>query len=172
MILKFDEWHRKTIRHLFYTTSNFVHHFKSIGEFKIWSHSPEMLNSGKNWRFFVPCDLEIWWMILKNNRVPLLYYVKLCASLQIHWWSQTWVTVWIRSSRVKNCDLFVPRDLENWRMTLKDNRAPLLCCFKLCASFHSQWWIQTGDTVRKLPIWVKIDDFLAVGPWNLTDDLE
>ena len=26
---------KKTIRHLFYTTSNFVHHFKSIGEFKL-----------------------------------------------------------------------------------------------------------------------------------------
>ena len=66
---------------------------------------------------------------------------------------------------------FVPRDLENWHMTLKNNRAPLLCCFNLYASFHSQWWIQTGVTVRKRPIWVKIDNFLAVWPWNLTDDL-
>ena len=31
-------------------------------------------------------------------------------------------------------------------MTLKNNRAPLLCCFKLCASFHSHWWIQPGVT--------------------------
>ena len=58
-------------------------------------------------------------------------------------------------------------------MTLKNNRAPLLCYFNLCASFHSQWWIQTGVTVQKQTIWVKIDDFfLAVWPWNLTDDLE
>ena len=57
-------------------------------------------------------------------------------------------------------------------MTLKNNRAPLLCYFKLCASFHSYWWIQTGVTVRKRPIWIKIDDLLAVWPWNLTDDLE
>ena len=41
----------------------------------------------------------------------------------------------------------------------KNNRAPLLCYFKLCASFHSHWWIQTGVTVRKRPIWVKFDDF-------------
>ena len=33
--VKFDGWHRKTIRHFFYTTSSFVHHFKSIGEFKL-----------------------------------------------------------------------------------------------------------------------------------------
>ena len=50
-------------------------------------------------------------------------------------------------------------DLEIWWMTLKNNRAPLLCYFKLCAAFHSYWWIQTGVTVRKRPIWVKFDDF-------------
>ena len=54
---------------------------------------------------------------------------------------------------------FVPCDLEIWWMTLENNRASLLCCFKLCATFHSHWWIQTGITVRKHPIWVKFDDF-------------
>ena len=54
-----------------------------------------------------------------------------------------------------------PCDLEIWRMTLKNNRAPLLCYFKLCASFHSHWWIQTGVTVRKRPIWFKIGDILS-----------
>ena len=44
-----------------------------------------------------------------------------------------------------------PCDLEIWRMTFKNNRAPLLCYFKLCAVFHSHWWIQTGVTVRKQP---------------------
>ena len=46
-------------------------------------------------------------------------------------------------------------------MTLTNNRAPLLCYFKLCASFRIQWWIQTGVTVRKHPIWVKIDGFFS-----------
>ena len=54
---------------------------------------------------------------------------------------------------------FVLCDLEIWWMTLENNRASLLCCFKLCATFHSHWWIQTGVTVRKRPIWVKFDDF-------------
>ena len=44
---------------------------------------------------------------------------------------------------------------------LKNNRAPLLCYFKLCASFRSHWWFQTWVTVRKRPIWVKTDDFLS-----------
>ena len=65
-----------------------------------------------------------------------------------------------------------PCDLEIWRMPFKNYRAPLLCYFKLCAAFHSHWWIQTGVTVRKRPIWVKFGDFSAVWPWNLTDDLE
>ena len=66
-----------------------------------------------------------------------------------------------------------PWDLEIWRMTLKNNRAPLLCYFKLYASFRSHRWIQAGVTVRKHPIWVKIDDFLScvtlqfdVWPWK------
>ena len=43
---------------------------------------------------------------------------------------------------------FVPYDLEIWWMTMENNRASLLCCFKLCATFHSHRWIQTGVTVR------------------------
>ena len=65
-----------------------------------------------------------------------------------------------------------PGDLEIWRMTFKNNRAPLLCYFKLCAAFRSHWWIETGVTVWKRTIWVNSTIFRAVWPWNLTDDLE
>ena len=37
----------------------------------------------------------------KNNRAPLLYYIKLCVSFQIHWWIQTEVTLLKRSIRVE-----------------------------------------------------------------------
>ena len=66
-----------------------------------WSYSPKALYSGQNRWFFVPCDLEIWWMTLENNRAPLLYYIKLCASFQSHGWIQTGVTVRKRSIRDK-----------------------------------------------------------------------
>ena len=56
---------------------------------------------------------------------------------------------------------FVPCDLEIWLMTLENNRASLLCCFKLCATFHSHRWIQTGVTVRKRPIWIKLNYFFS-----------
>ena len=102
--VKFDGWPRKTIEHFFYTTSSFVHHFKSIGEFKLDLQSRNAQFGSKLVKYY-PYDLEIWWMTLENNR------------------------------------------------------APLLCCFKLCASFRSHWWIPTGVTVRKRQIWVKFDDF-------------
>ena len=35
MTLKFDEWPWKTIGHLFYATSSFLHHILAIGEFKL-----------------------------------------------------------------------------------------------------------------------------------------
>ena len=54
-----------------------------------------------------------------------------------------------------------PCDLVIWQMTLQNNRAPLLCYLKLCAAFGTHWWIQTGVTVRKCPIWVKFDDFYS-----------
>ena len=71
-----------------------------------------------------------------------------------------------------------PCDLEIWRMTLKNSRAPLLCYFKLCASFRSHWSIQAGVTVRKRPIWVKFNDFFShvtlkfdVWSWKTTGQL-
>ena len=54
-----------------------------------------------------------------------------------------------------------PCDLEIWQMTLKNNRTPLLCYFKLYVSFYSHRSIQTGVTVRKRQIRVKIDDILS-----------
>ena len=45
-------------------------------------------------------------------------------------------------------------------MTLKNNRTPLLCYIKFCASFRSHRWIKTGVTVRKRSNRVKIGNFL------------
>ena len=160
---------------------------------------------------FQSCDLEIWLMISKNYRAPLLHYIKLWASSQTPRWTRTAVAVWKRSIRVKIGDFFprvtlkfngwawktigilfyvtlsclhhskaigefklklqsgnaqfrqffAPCDLKIWWITLKNNRAPLLCCFKLYASFHNHWWIHTKVTVRKRSIRVKIGNFLS-----------
>ena len=117
---------------------------------------------------------------------PLIrgYMVSPCANeahyaCWIHWTRQIWGIWKLRPAySPETPDLgqnrcFVPHDLEIWWMTLENNRASLLCCFKLCATFHSHRWIQTGVTVRKCPIWVKFDDFESrvtlkfdVWPWK------
>ena len=61
----------------------------------------------------------------------------------------------------QNRQFLEPCDLAIWCMSLKNNRAHLLCYFKLYASFHSHRWIQAGVTVRKRPIWVKIIHFFS-----------
>ena len=93
-------------------------------------------------------------------------------------WIQTGVTVRKRSIRIKISNFFVPCDLEIWWMTLKNNRALFLCHIKLCASFQSHRWIQTGVTVRKRSIRVKISDFLSCvtlkfdrWPWKMIEHL-
>ena len=113
-----------------------------------------MPHPGQNRQFFVLRDLEIWPMTLKKHWCHYLCiwrpsgnhsyktwskthltYFKLCASFQNHWSIQTGVTVRKHQIWIKMSD-FLSRDLEIWPMILKNNRAPLLCHIKLCASFH------------------------------------
>ena len=80
MTVKFDGWPRKTIGH-FCTTSSFVHHFKSIGEFKL-----ELQSRNAQFLSKLAIIYPVWpWNLmdeLENNRAPLLYHIKLCASFK------------------------------------------------------------------------------------------
>ena len=133
---------------------------------------PSNLKSDSNRQFFRPCDREILWMTSKNNRALLLYYVKLCASFQIHWWIQTGFTVEKRSIRVEIGDTLS-------RVSLK---------------FHGWLWKTIGHLFYATSSFVQ--HFVAIGefklelqsgnaqsgsnsmifraewPWNLMDDLE
>ena len=105
---------------------------------------------------FLPC------VTLKFNGWPwktigILFYVTL--SFVHHFKAIRYSPETLNSGQ--NGRLFAPCDLKIWWITFKNNRAPLLCCFKLCASFHSHWWIQTKVTVRKRSIRVKIGDLLS-----------
>ena len=97
-----------------------------------------------------------------------LCYLKLYASFHSHRWIKTGYNPETPDSgQNRRFFLFIiylffcPCDLEIWRITLKNNRAPLLCYVNLYASFHSHLWFQTGDTVRKCPTGVEIDDFFS-----------
>ena len=103
-------------------------------------------------------------MTLKNNRAPLQCYFKLCATFHSHWWIQTWVSP--ETPNLGQIRRFLePCDLEIWRMTLKNNRAPLLSNIKLYASFHHHMWIQSGVTVRKRLSWVVTSVTLTFDLW-------
>ena len=99
---KFDGCPRKTTEHL---TSSILSQALCVISNPLvnsnWIYRPETLNSGRNWWYVIPCDLEIWWMTLENNRAPLLCYFKFCAAFRSHWWIQTGVTVWKRQIWVK-----------------------------------------------------------------------
>ena len=114
--LKFDGWPCKIIGHLFYTMSSFVHHFKAMGLFIVELQCGNAQFGSKS-KFFCP----VWpWNLmdaLKNNRAPHLYYIKLCASFQIHLWILTGVTVRKRSIWVKIGNFL-------FRVTLKFDGGP------------------------------------------------
>ena len=56
-------------------------------------------------------------------------------------------------------------------MTLKNNRALFLHYLRFYTSLPSHQWIQTGVTVRKRSIRVKIKVLCLMWPWNLMYDL-
>ena len=58
-----------------------------------------------------------------------------------------------------------PCDLEIWRMTFKNNRAPLLSNIKQYASFHHHMWIQSGVTVRKRLSLTSVTLSFDLRPW-------
>ena len=72
-----------------YKCASFHRHLWIETGVTVWKHRIWV----KIGNFFVPCDLEIWWMTLKNKRAPLPCHIKLCASFHHHMWIQTGVTV-------------------------------------------------------------------------------
>ena len=125
-----------------------------------------------NCRFFSPCDVEIWWMSPKNNRAPLLYYIKLCASFQIHQWIQTGITVRKRPIWVKIDDFFsrVTLQLDGWPWKTIGHlfyaASSFMHHFVAIGEFKLE--LQSGNTQFGSNSTI----FRAVWPWNLTDDLE
>ena len=148
MTLKFDGWPRKITGHLFSAASRFVHHFKSIGEFKLelQSGNAEFGSKSAIFLFRVTMKFHGWpWKTIGQlfyATLTFVHHLKAIGEFKLE----------LQSGNAQfgsKSTFFLPYDLEIWRMILKNNRAPLLCCFKLCASFHSHQWNQTKVTVRK-----------------------
>ena len=133
---------------------------------------------------------NISWILRLTPWMPIFFqdYPCLWAILRK---TDEWIFKQGKSEGFESCDrpsnltqigfkwsIFRPCDLEIWWMTPKTNKACLLYNIKLCVSFHIHQWIQTGVTVRKRPIWVKLDDFFScvtlqfdVWPWKTIDHL-
>ena len=110
-------------------------------------------------------------MTSKNNRALLLYYVKLCASFQIHWWIQTGFTVQKRPIPVQIGDMLS-------RVTLKFDGWPWKTIGHLfyATSSFVQHFVAIGEfklelQSRKAQSGSNSMIFRAVWPWNLMDDL-
>ena len=136
-------------------------------------YSPAKDKFGSKLAIFCPVNLKFdEWVTLENNRAPLLYYTKHCASFQMHWCHQTWVTVRKCSIRVKIGDFLS-------RMTLKFDGWPwktighlfyttlrFVHHFKAVGEFKLE--LQSGNA----QFGSKSAIFCPVWPWNLTDDLD
>ena len=111
-------------------------------------------------------------MKILTNMAHLQYHPREC---HIKATQQVWWTCWInwlnycvnKDDGNRQTDRRTDGQTQVTTITLRpkrprvNNRAPLLCCFKLCASFHSHRWIQTKVTVRKRSIRVQIGDLLS-----------
>ena len=130
-----------------------------------------LLKFDPNHRFFSLCDLKIWCMTSKNNRAPVLYYIKLCVKFKIHRWIQTEVTVRKRSIRVKIGDFLscVTLKFDGWASKTTGHlfytTSSFVHHFKLIGELKLKLQSGNAQFVSKSAI------FCPVWPWNLMDDL-
>ena len=85
-LLKFDEWPRKTIRHLFYATSSFVHHFKYISVLKLELQSGNS-QLGSKFVIFLSCvtlKFDGWpWKTIEHLFYSTGSFVQHCKAIGI-----------------------------------------------------------------------------------------
>ena len=135
-----------------------------------WCYSPEMPNSGQNCWLFTLCDLQIWWMFLKNNRVHILCCVKLCASFRSLQWIQSGVIGQKCSIQVKIVLSRVTMKFDGWpwKTIGRIFYATSSYVHHVVAIGELKLELQSGNSQfgSKLPM------FCPMLPWNLIYDLE
>ena len=130
-----------------------------------------LLKFDPNHRFFSPCDLEIWCMTSKNNRAPLLYYIKLVHHFKSI--SELKLKLQSRNAQFGSksaifCSVW-PWILTDALIKQKGTSSMLLkaLCIISQPSVNSNW-----SYSPETPNLGQIRNFFkAVRPWNLTDEL-
>ena len=88
------------------------------------------------------------------------------ATNWVSFYSHPWIHIEVIIRKRSNRNF---RPVLSWSLTSNNNRAPLLCHFKLCVSFRSHLWIQSGFKVRKYQNWGTIVfDLWDLYVWPLT----
>ena len=157
--LKLDGWPLKREGHFLLTTTSFVHYFKSIDKFKLelqsgnsqfWSKSVIFLS-----RVTLKFDGRPWKRTghMFNTTSSFVHHFKAIDEFKLGLPSG--------NPQFGPKSMFCPVWTWNLMDYLQNIRTPLLCCFKLCASFYSHQWFQIRITVWKHQLWVKIDYFLS-----------
>ena len=156
--LKFNGWPWKTIGHLFYATSSFVQHFVAIGEFKLELQSGNTQSGSNSTIFRAVRPWNLTDDLAKQKGTSSMLLQALCIiSYPLVNSNLSYSPETLNSGQ--NRRFFSRVTLKILRMTLKNNRASLLCYFELCTSLRTHWWIQIGVTAQKRPIWVKFYEF-------------
>ena len=136
-----------------------MHHFIAIGKLKL-----ELPNLGQNRHFFSRVTLKfagwLWKTIGHSSKLHLALCIISKPSV-----NQNLSCSLETLNSGQNQRFFVLCDLEIWKLTLKNNRAPFLSNIKHFASFHHHKWIQTGVTVRKQISWVVTSVTLTFDLW-------
>ena len=161
----------KIIRHVFYTTSSFVYHFRSISEFKLELQS-ENAQSGSNsmisWALW-PCNLT--YDLEKKGH---LFYAT--SSFVHHFVAISDFKLELQSGNAQfGTKLTIFLAVWPWNLTY-DLEKTIRHLFYATSSFVHHF-VATG--VFKLELksgnaqfGSNLKIFRAVWPWNLTDDLE
>ena len=107
------------------------------------------------------CNKKIWkcQRILKTRQIWGIWKLRPAYSLEM-------------PNLGQNRWCFVPCDPEIGWMTLENNRASFLCCFKFGQHFIAIGEIKLELQSGNAQFGSNLTIFRAVWPWNLTDDLE
>ena len=170
--LRFDGWPWKTIGHLFYVASSFVHHFTAISEFKLELQSGNAQFWSKSTIFFSRVTLKFngW----PSKTIGHLFYT---TSSSVHNFKSIGeLKLELQSGNVQfgsKSAIFL------YRVTLKFDGWPWKTIghlFYVASSFVHHFTaisefkleLQSGNA----QFWSKSTIFLAVWPWNLMGDLQ
>ena len=123
----------------------------------------------RGWDYVVFVQIDI---VVLMVLVVLEYYIKLCASFQIHWWNQTGITVRKGSTWVKISDILsrVTLKFDGWHWKIVGHffftTPSFVRYFKAIDEFKLE--LQSGNS----QFGSKSAIFCPVWPQNLTMDLE